>query len=158
MKRIFKNDFKVKVKKWDDMAKKHGVIEDDQGKFINLEGRFFTEELEAEIPEDRIIEVQAVDDNLVAWVVGEGFMLLSEDMFERVEQPRETRIVKAVDTEDGWHMMLETNLTPKEIRDAIFNEQYDEDNLDYSMKCIRYAEENGLICRSWEIDAEVVEF
>ena len=74
---------KVKIKTWNKMVEEFG-IEENQIKCEQL----FVDTMEADIPEDRIIEVEEkydskLDDEIMTWYTSDCTWVISEDMVEK---------------------------------------------------------------------------
>jgi len=66
---------------------------------------------------------------------------------------REISIIKIIDSdEDSWFLMIKTNMYEEEIRSAVFNEEYDEENMDFSQKIETRAKELGLYFEEIDYD------
>jgi len=63
----------------------------------------------------------------------------------------EKKYIELVD-EEGTILVAETTLSPKQMKEAAFDEKYDDENLDYEMKMERCAKENGLFFECIEVD------
>lgn len=72
---------KVKIKTWEEMEKEFGL--DDDGDVVCCE--FFTTEMEAVMPMDRIIEVKRMTDEDTYWFEeGDNSYIITMDMIEEV--------------------------------------------------------------------------
>jgi len=97
---------------------------------------------------DNNVEVEVLDyDNLEDEVCGvlekEHYHKLEREAAEMERRNRATRIVQF--TLDGiWEMLIETNLTDKEI-EGVVRTKDDNENLDCDEKLTLYAEANGLL-------------
>ena len=69
---------KVKIKTWEQMEKEFGLNPDG---VIPCGGDYFTELMEKELPNDRIIVVSPMDDILI-WRVPEGTWNITDAMIE----------------------------------------------------------------------------
>ena len=75
----FNKKSKVRIKTWADMVDEFGLDLDLDNQFCIRAKYAWLQDMEAALPEDRIIEVE-IADNCLEWNVGECNWCISEDM------------------------------------------------------------------------------